>query len=164
MYLQVFGTFTYLTLWLIANLPQYLYLAYTCVSQRHNYYSHTNFTQQTCTLHTIITSPTVINFLLVQAFLVLLPYRWYNYIKINGHYQLIEFSYLMNTLTLLYLWLPISDDIRARLFPTIYTLVTGPLVMSTMAMQQPLKLQSESKMTSIFIHMYPSLAVWGIKW
>ena len=100
----------------------------------------------------------------MQAFLVLIPYRWYMYINEKRHYIFIEWTYMTNTLTLLYLWLPISDEIRAQLFPTVYALMTGPLVMSTMALQQELKLQCEDKMTSIFVHVYPSLAVWGLKW
>ena len=98
-----------------------------------------------------------------QAFVILIPYRCYAYMQAKCHYCLFEMTYVVNSLIMMYLWLPIPH-LQATLFPMIYSLATGPLVVASMLMQEELILQCETAMTSIFVHILPSLTLSGIRW
>ena len=103
----------------------------------------------------------------VQKAIILLSYRWYAYKKTKFHYFLFDFCYFTNILTLVYIWIPsfiIDDSYRGELFTTCFSFAMGPLVSAIVLWRNSLVPHSIDKMTSLFIHISPSLTLWGIRW
>ena len=99
-----------------------------------------------------------------QKAIVLLSYRWYAYKKLRWHYFLFDFCYFTNFFILIYLWLPLGDSIRGLLFPIIFGFSNGPVLSAIVLWTNSVVPHSIDKMTSLFIHLSPSLALWGIRW
>ncbi|XP_064398359.1 uncharacterized protein LOC135344976 isoform X2 [Halichondria panicea] len=98
---------------------------------------------------------------------VLLSYRWYTYKQLGFHYFLFDFCYFTNVLILIYLWLPSSllgDYWRGALFVGIFSFSFGPLLSGILLWRNSLVPHSTDKMTSLFIHISPVMALWGIRW
>ena len=99
-----------------------------------------------------------------QKALTLIPYRWYLYKKTRWHYSLLDFCYFTNFLTLLYFWLPMPDIIRGGLFITVFAFANGPLLLAVLLWRNSFVPHSTDKMTSLFIHISPAIALWGVRW
>lgn len=98
---------------------------------------------------------------------ILLSYRWYSYKKIRFHYFLFDFCYFTNFLILLYIWLPsslVGDYLRGALFVACFSFAMGPLLSAIILWRNSLVPHSNDKMTSLFIHVSPAMALWGIRW
>ena len=153
-HLQAFAAFIIVTVYLISNYPQCLYISYTCVSF-----------QLLMPCKTLIRyNMNMLIFMLLQAVFLLLPYRWVNYVRTKYQYFFLELCYFVTYFTLLYLWLPYFHGVRGRLFPAIFTLFSGPILMSMILEKDRMLLQSDYRMTTIFLHFYGSLSLWAIKW
>jgi len=100
--------------------------------------------------------------MVLQAVLVLFPYRWVNYVRTKCHYYFLELCYFVTYFTLLYLWLPYFHGVRGQLFPAIFTLLSGPIMMSMILQKDMMLLQSDCRMTTVFLHFYGSLSLWAI--
>jgi hypothetical protein len=94
-------------------------------------------------------------------YVVLLGYRWYSYKKTRLHYFMFDFCYFCNTLILFYLWSPWQPS---GLFPVIFMFSNGPLLWAVVLWRNSLVPHSLDKMTSLFIHVSPSLTTWAIRW
>ena len=102
-----------------------------------------------------------------QKAIILLSHRWYAYKKIKFHYFLFDFCYFTNFLTLVYIWIPsftVDESYRGELFTTCFSFAMGPLVSAIVLWRNSLVPHSTDKMTSLFIHISPSLTLWGIRW
>ena len=102
-----------------------------------------------------------------QKAVILLTYRWYAYKKIGSHYFLFDFCYFTNFLLLNYLWLPeniLGPTLRGALYSACFSFSMGPLLSAIILWRNSLVPHSNDKMTSLFIHVSPPLAVWGIRW
>ena len=99
-----------------------------------------------------------------QKAIILLSYRWYAYKKLRWHYFLFDFCYFTNFFILVYLWLPLGDSIRGLLFPIVFGFSNGPVLSAIVLWTNSVVPHSLDKMTSLFIHLSPSLALWGIRW
>lgn len=102
-----------------------------------------------------------------QKAVVLLSYRWYAYKKERNHYFLFDFCYFCNFLVLLYLWLPeqvLGPTVRGGLFSTCFAMANGPVLCAIVFWRNSLVPHSIDKMTSLFIHVSPTLALSGLKW
>ena len=76
-----------------------------------------------------------------------------------------DFCYFTNFLILLYLWLPsYFNTLRGMLFPTVFGFTNGPLLAAIVLWRNSVVPHSVDKMTSMFIHTSPAIALWGIRW
>lgn len=96
----------------------------------------------------------------IQA-LCLISLRFFIYKRKHWHYFIYDLCYFINLLTLIYLWIFPSSKI---LFSVCYTLCHGPLALAIILWRNSLVFHSFDKMTSIFIHMYPLLTMFTIRW
>ena len=102
-----------------------------------------------------------------QKSALLISYRLYAYRKLNFQYFLLDFCYFTNLLILIYIWLPeavIGQSLRGRLFTTCFSFSFGPVLSAIVLWRNSLVPHSNDKMTSLFIHVSPSLTMWGLKW
>ncbi|KAG0146851.1 hypothetical protein CROQUDRAFT_106857 [Cronartium quercuum f. sp. fusiforme G11] len=83
-----------------------------------------------------------------------LPLRIYTYRKQAYHYFLFDLCYVVNGLTLLFLWIWPSN---ALLFQACYGLAHGPSAFAIATWRNSLVFHSVEKVTSLFIHIYPAL-------
>lgn len=98
---------------------------------------------------------------------ILLTYRWYAYKKQRYHYFLFDLCYFCNFLVLVYLWLPeqvLGPAIRGKLFATCFAFANGPVLSAIVMWRNSLVPHSTDKMTSLFIHVSPSLTLFGLRW
>ncbi|CAF1432886.1 unnamed protein product [Rotaria magnacalcarata] len=96
----------------------------------------------------------------VQA-LFLIPLRFLSYKRKSWHYSVYDLCYFVNLLTLLYLWVFPSSII---LFTVCYMLSHGPLIFAIVLWRNSLVFHSLDNVTSVFIHMYPALTLFTIRW
>jgi len=92
---------------------------------------------------------------------VLLALRYYFYHKSKWHYFLLDFCYFANTLFLLYLFVFPNS---CFLFKICFAFTSGPLSWAIALWKNSMVFHSLDKMTSLFIHLTPSLVVWTIRW
>jgi hypothetical protein len=82
-------------------------------------------------------------------------YRW-----MHWHYFMLDFCYLANLLTLLYLWVwPQS----VWLYSAVYSYSMGPLLIAIPLFHNAFVPHSLDRMTSIFIHIWPSVTLWTLR-
>ncbi|CAF3656618.1 unnamed protein product [Rotaria socialis] len=96
----------------------------------------------------------------IQA-LCLISVRFFIYKRKHWHYFVFDLCYFINLLTLIYLWIFPSSKI---LFSVCYTLTHGPLALAIVLWKNSLVFHSFDKVTSIFIHMYPVLTMFTLRW
>ncbi|KAF7355022.1 Integral to membrane protein [Mycena sanguinolenta] len=85
--------------------------------------------------------------------LYLLPLRAYLYKKRAWHYFLFDLCYYVNILNFVYLWLLPSSP---ALFTACYCLSHGSLASAVITWRNSLVFHDLDKVTSLFIHVYPS--------
>ncbi|CAF1313960.1 unnamed protein product [Adineta ricciae] len=93
--------------------------------------------------------------------LFLITLRFFIYKRKSWHYFVYDLCYFVNLLTLLYLWIFPSSKI---LFTVCYTLSHGPLGFAIVLWRNSLVFHSLDKVTSLFIHMYPPLTLFTLRW
>ncbi|UJR30304.1 hypothetical protein I4U23_017841 [Adineta vaga] len=96
----------------------------------------------------------------IQA-LFLITLRFFIYKHKHWHYFIYDLCYFVNVLTLIYIWILPSSEI---LFLVCYTLTHGPLALAIILWKNSLVFHSFDKVTSIFIHMYPPLTMFTLRW
>ncbi|CAF4628590.1 unnamed protein product, partial [Rotaria sp. Silwood2] len=96
----------------------------------------------------------------IQA-LFLITLRFFIYKRKSWHYFVYDLCYFVNVLTLLYIWVFPSSKI---LFTVCYTLSHGPLSFAIVLWRNSLVFHSLDKVTSLFIHMYPPLTLFTLRW
>ncbi|XP_019861289.1 PREDICTED: uncharacterized membrane protein C776.05-like [Amphimedon queenslandica] len=87
--------------------------------------------------------------------------RWLIYKRKRWHYFLFDFCYFVNLLLFVYFWSPWKPN---WLFPAIFVLSHGPLLFAIPLWRNSVVPHSLDKMTSLFIHISPPLATWGVRW
>jgi len=92
-------------------------------------------------------------------FLMALRYHYYH--KSKWHYFLLDFCYFVNALFFLYLHV-FSDS--CSLFKLCFAFTAGPLSWAIALWKNSMVFHSLDKITSLFIHISPSLVVWAIRW
>ncbi|EGG04048.1 uncharacterized protein MELLADRAFT_37620, partial [Melampsora larici-populina 98AG31] len=83
-----------------------------------------------------------------------LPLRIYTYRKQAYHYFLFDLCYVVNGLSLVFLWIWPSNVL---LFQACYGLAHGPSAFAIATWRNSLVFHSVEKVTSLFIHIYPAL-------
>ncbi|ORX55194.1 hypothetical protein DM01DRAFT_1335490 [Hesseltinella vesiculosa] len=77
------------------------------------------------------------------------------------HYFIFDLCYFVNAMTLLFVWLMPSSR---PLFLATYTLTSGPVAWAIITWRNSLVFHSLDKVTSVFIHIFPALVTYVIRW
>ncbi|CAI8015511.1 Glycerophosphocholine acyltransferase 1 [Geodia barretti] len=149
----IFSIDTMMTAFLAGYIPQDFYIFYSLLA--FNFLLSYTFTFCYFSLSPFYTSKKAV---------LLLSYRWYSYKKLKYHYFLFDFCYFTTLLIFLYLWLPWGHLYKGYIFPSIFGFSNGPLLAAVMLWKNSLVPHSVDKMTSVFIHVSPSITLWGIRW
>ena len=96
----------------------------------------------------------------VKAPLLLLTRAIY-FIRNKWGYFLLDFCYFANGLLLVYLWAVPHDE---RVFAMVFAVCNGPLLFAVALFRNSLVFHSLDKITSLFIHLSPSLVTFCIRW
>ncbi|CAD7696830.1 unnamed protein product [Ostreobium quekettii] len=93
--------------------------------------------------------------------MVLFTTRWVTFKREKKHYYMLDFCYAANALLLGFLWLwPQCIWLHKALFA--YN--TGPLAWSIVVFQNSIVFHSVYEWTSLFVHWYPMLVTWSLRW
>ena len=87
--------------------------------------------------------------------------KWVYYKTIGLHYYMIDFCYITNALVIYYLHYEPKNDI---LFKICFLCANGPLAVSTAAFSNKMIFHSMQELSSLVVHMMPSIAMWNLKW
>ncbi|KAI3634303.1 hypothetical protein MIR68_007907 [Amoeboaphelidium protococcarum] len=93
--------------------------------------------------------------------IVLLTIRWFTYKRQSLHYFCFDLCYFVNFLTLW--WLYISPQSQV-LYMAVFCLSQGPVLWAILAWRNSLVFHSLDKVTSLFIHIAPSITVYTLRW
>ncbi|KAL0088109.1 hypothetical protein J3Q64DRAFT_1724103 [Phycomyces blakesleeanus] len=91
----------------------------------------------------------------------LITFRGIVYKSRQWHYFIFDLCYFVNLMTLLFLWVFSSST---GLFIAIYALTNGPVVWAIITWRNSLVFHSLDKVTSVFIHIFPALVTYTIRW
>ncbi|KAI7907093.1 uncharacterized protein BX663DRAFT_482766 [Cokeromyces recurvatus] len=94
-------------------------------------------------------------------FIILLVLRYVIYRSKRWHYFIFDICYFVNTMTMLFLWIYPHSTI---LFLSSYCLTNGPVAWAIITWRNSLVFHSLDKVTSVFIHIFPPLVMYCIKW
>jgi hypothetical protein len=94
-------------------------------------------------------------------FFFFITLRYINYKSTQSHYFFFDLCYYVNLLTLLYIWIFPSSKI---LFTAVFTLTNGPIAFAIIAWRNSLVFHSLDKVTSVFIHIYPPVVSYTLRW
>jgi hypothetical protein len=93
-------------------------------------------------------------------FIILLMLRYAIYRSKRWHYFVFDHCYVVNVMTVLVCWVSNS---RA-LFLATFALTNGPVALAIVAWRNSLVFHSLDKVTSVFIHIFPPLVMYCIRW
>jgi hypothetical protein len=96
-----------------------------------------------------------------MATIFLVCVRLVRYKKRNWHYFLLDFCYYANGAVMVYYWF-MPDN--ALLFMVCYAMSTGPVAMAIIVWKLPLIFHSIDKVTGVFIHIFPALLMYILRW
>ncbi|KAI8890648.1 hypothetical protein K501DRAFT_281637 [Backusella circina FSU 941] len=94
-------------------------------------------------------------------FIILLILRYAIYRSKRWHYFVFDICYFVNTMTMLFLWVFPTSRI---LFLASYSLAMGPVIWAIITWRNSLVFHSLDKVTSVFIHIYPPLVMYCLRW
>lgn len=93
--------------------------------------------------------------------LLLLCLRLVDFRVRRMHYYLFDFCYFANLALLIFcIWLPRNPV----LLKTLYAYSYGPLAWSIPLFRNSLVFHSVDRLTSLFIHIYPPIVMWTVRW
>lgn len=92
---------------------------------------------------------------------VLLILRYVIYRSRRWHYFIFDLCYFVNLLTMAFIWwMPTSTS----LFAAAFTLTNGPVAWAIITWRNSLVFHSLDKVTSVFIHIFPALVTYVVRW
>ncbi|KAI8577948.1 hypothetical protein K450DRAFT_249178 [Umbelopsis ramanniana AG] len=91
----------------------------------------------------------------------LFPLRIFIYKSRGWHYFIFDLCYYVNALALLYIWVFSSSR---YLFISVFCLSNGPVAWAIITWRNSLVFHSLDKVTSVFIHIFPALVSYVIRW
>ncbi|KAI8367976.1 hypothetical protein EDC96DRAFT_552891 [Choanephora cucurbitarum] len=92
---------------------------------------------------------------------ILLLLRGVIYRLRRWHYFIFDLCYFVNAMTILFLWL--YPDSKALFYAT-YFLTNGPVAWAIITWRNSLVFHSLDKVTSVFIHIFPPLVMYCVRW
>lgn len=96
----------------------------------------------------------------VQLF-YLITLRFFVYKSKQWHYFFFDLCYYVNILTLLSVWVFPSSTL---LYTAAFTLTNGPVLWAIITWRNSLVFHSLDKVTSVFIHIFPALVTYTLRW
>jgi len=96
----------------------------------------------------------------VSMLIPLMIVRFFTYHKANFHYFMLDFCYYMQIWAVLVIVFP--NDVP--LFKVFFGLCNGPLLIAVIMWQNKMVFHDFEKLTSLFIHIYPPLLSYAIRW
>ncbi|KAI8078202.1 uncharacterized protein B0P05DRAFT_542921 [Gilbertella persicaria] len=93
--------------------------------------------------------------------IILLVLRTVIYRSKRWHYFIFDLCYFVNAMTMLFLWLYPNS---LGLFYASYFLTNGPVAWAIITWRNSLVFHSLDKVTSVFIHIFPPLVMYCIRW
>ncbi|CEP11192.1 hypothetical protein [Parasitella parasitica] len=87
--------------------------------------------------------------------------RFFVYKSKQWHYFFFDLCYYVNLLTLLSLWVFPSSTL---LYTAAFTLTNGPVLWAIITWRNSLVFHSLDKVTSVFIHIFPPLVTYTMRW
>jgi len=97
----------------------------------------------------------------------LLAIRFAMYHRMKWHFFMLDFCYLCQFLLLFYLFgqqYIFPAEKSSALFKLVFGLSTGPLAWGTVVWKNKLVFHDLDKLTSVFIHVYPPLVTYCLRW
>ncbi|KAI8638953.1 hypothetical protein BD408DRAFT_453371 [Parasitella parasitica] len=91
----------------------------------------------------------------------LITLRFHVYKSKQWHYFFFDLCYFVNLLTLLSLWVFPSSTL---LYTAAFTLTNGPVLWAIITWRNSLVFHSLDKVTSVFIHIFPPLVTYTLRW
>ncbi|KAI1306545.1 hypothetical protein EDD11_004708 [Mortierella claussenii] len=114
-----------------------------------------------CTPWLVAQYPEWIPFVHTLQASVLIVVRYVLYKKKSWHFFLLDMCYFVNVIVILYLYVfPQSQ----ALFGAVWLLSHGPLGFAIVTWRNSLVLHSLDKVTSVYIHMSPPIALYTVRW
>ncbi|ORE12771.1 hypothetical protein BCV71DRAFT_190477 [Rhizopus microsporus] len=92
---------------------------------------------------------------------ILLLLRYVIYRSRRWHYFIFDMCYFVNVMTMLFLWL--KPDSSLLLIAT-FTMTNGPVAWAIITWRNSLVFHSLDKVTSVFIHIFPPLVMYCLRW
>lgn len=91
----------------------------------------------------------------------LLATRYYFYHKIKYHYFMLDFCYYCQAMTLI--WFYFFPE-NSTFFEVLFAATNGPLAIGIVMWRNSLVFHDLDKITSVFIHMFPPLVTFCLRW
>ncbi|KAI8390830.1 uncharacterized protein BYT42DRAFT_489150 [Radiomyces spectabilis] len=91
----------------------------------------------------------------------LLTLRFFLYKLRHWHYFIFDLCYFVNVMVLAFLWIWPSSP---SLFVAAFSLTNGPVAWAIVTWRNSLVFHSLDKVTSVFIHIFPPLVMYTIRW
>ena len=106
-------------------------------------------------------SPQHVPIVYCLLYFVFVPLRWIYYRFKKWHYFLLDFCYYANTIFLVFLlYYPTNE----KLFLVCFSFAEGPLAWALIVWRCSLVFSSLDKVVSVFIHLFPGIVFFTIRW
>ena len=92
---------------------------------------------------------------------ILLVLRYVIYRSRRWHYFIFDICYFVNCMTMLFLWAYPTSSV---LYIATYCMTNGPVAWAIITWRNSLVFHSLDKVTSVFIHIFPPLVTYCIRW
>jgi len=109
----------------------------------------------------LIKSPQLMHYWYTALFFPLLAARYYFYHKVKYHYFLLDFCYYVQLFLLVYVHFM---DVNPAFFQVLFSACNGPLAVGIVMWRNSLVFHDLDKLTSVFIHMFPPLVTFSMRW
>ncbi|CEP16576.1 hypothetical protein [Parasitella parasitica] len=93
--------------------------------------------------------------------IILLILRYVIYRSKRWHYFIFDMCYFVNAMTMVFLW---AYPASKLLFLASYCMTNGPVAWAIITWRNSLVFHSLDKVTSVFIHIFPPLVMYCIRW
>ncbi|KAK0070112.1 glycerophosphocholine acyltransferase 1 [Biomphalaria pfeifferi] len=111
--------------------------------------------------HFVLTVKWILPYFYTITTPILLVLRLILYWKMKYQYFLLDFCYFANTYWYIYLWLAPQHEL---MFVVGYAVANGPLIWALLVFRNSLVFHSLDKVTSLYIHLLPTLLSFVIRW
>ena len=112
------------------------------------------------TFYILLTKPSYFPYFSALSISAQLIHRYFEFHSYRWQYYLIDFCYLTNLLSILYVFFPTNF----YLYIAAFGFASGPILLTIMLYSLPLSFHSTIKFTSYWTHWSPGLSMWIVRW
>ncbi|KAG9157437.1 hypothetical protein Leryth_010279 [Lithospermum erythrorhizon] len=105
--------------------------------------------------------PQDIRYVYCLFYVIFVPLRWIYYRYKKWHYYLLDFCYYANTIFIIQLLFYPRNE---KFFMICFSFAEGPLAWALIVWRCSLVFSSADKIVSVFIHLFPGLVFFTIRW